>query len=226
MADNWEDLYDEGDTEVEQVAHPTVSSSSSVTKKTDQVFGRKIGSLRGNDELGLSDDPRKREELLREQDAQLFGDLLDGCDLTDQARNTQAAVLSKPKLARTVAVTSSSVNRFDTIELKNISDCNKFVEAIGDKIDSSSAKSPAWLAFLSGLLTHIVPKMDSKDLKTLANKLDKMSKDQISAKTIAAQNKVKIFKKQNDQLSNPKAEYDMLYGNHDKDHSDDDYDDM
>lgn len=69
---------------------------------------------------------------------------------------------SKPKLARIAAVTPVNVNPLDNVQLKNIGDCNKFAEMLGPKIDLSPAKSPAWLAFMTGLLNHIVPKMDEK----------------------------------------------------------------
>ncbi|OEH75776.1 translation initiation factor eif3 [Cyclospora cayetanensis] len=153
------------------------------------------------------------QKLVEKDEKRLMDDLFAGCERPDvpptaQADLEQRAALAA-KAAKALSVTSS--DPLDSIQLKTFRDCERLVESLSKKILDSPAKSPAWLRLLDLLLKECSPKMDLKDLRTLQAKLNATVTEKAKAERQLAEKK----KKPNDigsQCRNYKDELEVVYG--------------
>ncbi|XP_026193376.1 uncharacterized protein LOC34617946 [Cyclospora cayetanensis] len=218
LAENWEDLLDE----LEEPAAPPPKAATSAATKKGMVSTHGFAA-----EDEILNDPMaerlRRQKLVEKDEKRLMDDLFAGCERPDvpptaQADLEQRAALAA-KAAKALSVTSS--DPLDSIQLKTFRDCERLVESLSKKILDSPAKSPAWLRLLDLLLKECSPKMDLKDLRTLQAKLNATVTEKAKAERQLAEKK----KKPNDigsQCRNYKDELEVVYGGESEEEEEDD----
>lgn len=231
--DDWEAVFDREEAHEAARKRCTTSESKPGNQKlTDSGVasvpstGKAITSIKQKPKTNLTYDPvdnielddpvlerQRRERLIQRTEAQLFGDLLDGCELDIPGQSTDDALGlggSTYRGARDLAI--SGAPTLDSIALKNLTDCKKLVDLLSPKIESSPAKSVAWLELLTGLIGCCASKMDDKDLRTLIRKTDDLIKARDASRRQQIQSKRKVNDSVQSRIHNYKDELDMLYG--------------
>ncbi|XP_053992013.1 uncharacterized protein LOC128883543 [Hylaeus volcanicus] len=212
-SDDWEVEYDR---ELAKETIQLTKNNGATTKKIvdngkDQIYKTLKPQNHISDKVKDDADMRRYHESLNTKaEVELFGYLLDGCDMNpapDSNINTNEA--------KTLPLLISSTDAFvalrnTTTVLKSYTDVKNLALALRPMIDRSPAKSVAWLELFTQLLDACCFKMEGKDLKTLGKKFNDAATTQNVTRRVVQQTKRKVNSSCN--VKNYKEELDIFYG--------------
>eukprot|EP00920_Eleutheroschizon_duboscqi_P000157 GHVT01000578.1.p1 GENE.GHVT01000578.1~~GHVT01000578.1.p1 ORF type:complete len:233 (+),score=38.90 GHVT01000578.1:346-1044(+) len=153
----------------------------------------------------------RQQKLVEDGDRRLMDDLFAGCDRPEghKVYDSPDSDAVEGRMGRASRIATSK-DPFESLSLKTLKQCEEVAERLTPRIQEAPAKSPAWLRFLSILLSECAPKMDTKDLTSLSKKVQATIKEKADAQRVAAEKK-----KPNDsgsRIKNYEDEMHMIYG--------------
>ena len=209
-SDDWEATYDR---EVAQTRETPLQGNSKPKVSFKSNF-KKQQCL--DDDAEPTNDPylerQRRERLQLKAETELLNDLLQGCEMTPADDLLSQMGNNSSDLQNLKNISIVSTQNLNSAHFKSIAEVKKFVQSLRPAIEKSPSKSVVWLSFMTGIIELCLPKMETKDIKTLISKLENFINTKETSRRVQQESKRKANKGIETRALNYRDEMDIFYG--------------